>query len=197
MSTTNVLPYDEDEVLIQFAQTDRSNLTEWIQQYPTQAGALARSAADKWADMAPETAVDYVAVTRVQELGLSVVRERRSTMASKAGITSLVVAAATRGLDAQAVAAKLDIPFALFFKLHRRLIAAESIPQKLIAALAETLGRQVEEVSAYLRQTPTLAAGASYRADDTPTVGEPETFAVALQDDPEVTDSQKARWLSQ
>ena len=120
--------------------------------------------------------------------------QARRTATAAATVRSLVAVAAARGLDAQAVATKLDIPFALFFKLHRRLIAPDSIPQQFLTALADTLGRQADEIAAYLRQPATLAAGSSYRSDDTPTVGEQETFAVALATDPEATDAQKAQW---
>ncbi|MDX1931301.1 MAG: hypothetical protein SFU56_01725 [Capsulimonadales bacterium] len=194
MSTVNELPFDEDEVLVRFAQAERPDLTEWMRRYPAQARDLARFAADRWSDRA-DTSPDAVAVTRVREIGLEVVRARRKTTAGAIGVNGLMAAAAGRGLDAASVAAALDIPYALFVKLHRRLIAPESIPEKFLKALAETIGRQAEEISAYLRQPPTLA-NQYFRADQKPIVSDPETFADALRDDPESTDEQRNRWLA-
>jgi hypothetical protein len=99
-----------------------------------------------------------------------------------------------KGFTSEAFAEKLDISHALFFKLHRRLIAPDSVPARFVQSLAESLERSAEEVRAYLAQPPTLAQGAAYRSDGRPQVGKQETFAEALASDTEMTDAQRAKW---
>jgi hypothetical protein len=190
-----------DAVLTEFAQTPNANLTEWMNRYPAHARELARFAAEDWAgENAKESDTTTATVTRLKEIGLASLRARRTagTVTVAAGtFSSLTAAVAAQGLDAETVAAKLQIPYALFFKLHRRLISPDSVPAAFVRSLADAINRTADEVSAYLRQPPTLAAGASYRADDTPTVGPQEDFAIALRSDPESTDAQVARWLEE
>jgi hypothetical protein len=75
------------------------------------------------------------------------------------------------------------------------LFAFDSLPAALIAALAQSLARTENEVAAYLRQPPTLARGASYKAASAPAVGVQEEFAPALARDPDLTNAGRARWL--
>lgn len=197
-----------DEVLIAFAEATpgEANLTDWMSRYPAHARDLARFAAERWSGGESTAAAEDAAQTaRIRDIGLSVVRSCRgvsatastaTTAATAKPIKSLLVAARERGMEADTVAAALDMPVALFWKLHRRLIAPDSIPRNLVASLAETLNRAADDVAAYLRQPPTLAAGASYRSDDAPRVSSArEDFADALRSDPETTDAGCARWL--
>jgi hypothetical protein len=197
-TTVNINESDRDEALVAFAQAGGKDLAEWSRRYPAFAGDFARYAAENWGGEKNAPA-DSAATAHVRQIGLEAVRRLRAASAVPAAtpaLTSLVAASAARGLDAEAVAAKLDVPYALFFKLHRRLIAPDSVPAKFVAALAEAVGRTTDEIASYLRQPATLAVGASYRADDTPTVGAQESFAGALQADPETTEAQQARWLT-
>jgi hypothetical protein len=196
-TTVNVNESDRDAALVAFVQAGAKDLAEWSRRYPAFAGDFARYAAEQWAG-AESAPADAAAVAHVRQIGLESVRRLRaaSAPASAPALTSLLAAATARSLDAEAVAAKLDVPYALFFKLHRRLVAPDSVPAKFIAALAETVGRTADEVSLYLRQPATLAVGASYRADDAPTVGAQESFDDALKADPEATEAQQARWLT-
>ena len=54
-----------------------------------------------------------------------------------------------------------------------------------------------EQVRAYLNQTPTLAAGALYKADAAPQAAEQQPFAQALAACPGMSEEQKAFWLTQ
>ncbi|GAB4452184.1 MAG: hypothetical protein OHK0029_02740 [Armatimonadaceae bacterium] len=203
--TTNNVYNNEnsnDEILIAFAEAlDRSPspavVREWMQQYPEQARTLARYAADRqFGEVSVPASAAVMPLERIRQIGLDAMRARQmATAPASRSLRSLLDAALARGLDAAGAAAALEVPFGVFVKLHRRLIAADSIPAAFLAKLAETVGRSMDEVNAYLRQPPTLAAGASYRADDTPGVGEQETFAAALEGDPESTTAQQERWL--
>src|SRR5689334_4471866 len=141
----NINESDRDEALIAFAQAGAKDLAEWSRRYPALAGDFARYAAERWAGEDKSASVDTAAVARVRQIGLETLRRLRPASATAAApLTSLLAAATARGLDAEAVAAKLDVPYALFFKLHRRLIAPDSVPAKFIAALAETVGRTAD-----------------------------------------------------
>jgi hypothetical protein len=183
-----------DAVLTAFAQAGRgADLADWVRRYPQYARDLTRLAAQFWAGE-EETPPDARADARLLEIGRAVLGAAREKETPP--LTSLKAAAEARGLDAEAVAARLHLPEAYFWKLHRRLFAPESLPHTLVAALAQTLDRAASEVAAYLRRPPTLAAGARYRAERTPCVGAREDFAATLQSDLEVTPSQRARWLA-
>ena len=205
----NIEEADRDEMLIAFSQSveaGNGNAADWMQRHPAHADDIARFAADRWAaGSAPaHLAQSDASAAAIAAMGMDILRSLRPQTASVTQmapvavrpLTSLVAAAMAKGLDADEAAAALSIPQPLFVKLHRRLIALESVPRAFVSALAETIGRTADEVSAYLRQPPTLATGASFRADDTPTVGGQESFADALRQDPEATGIQRERWLS-
>jgi len=150
METKRIFDNNGDEVLTAFARTDGANLTEWMNRYPAQARELARFAAEKWAGE-DKTPVPAESLARIREIGMASLRARRTatvaatTFATETGaLTNLVAAAAAKGLDAHGVAAKLQVPYALFFKLHRRLIAADSVPASFVRSLAETIGRTAD-----------------------------------------------------
>jgi len=203
-TTTDNLRVDEataDAVLAAFAQATEApggaKLADWIARHPGHAGDLARLAADRWAgDTMPASAAT---AARMQSIGMAALRACRPApvrAAAAAPMTSLLATVKAAGLTADTLSAKLDLPVALFWKLHRRLIAADSVPRALVADLADTVNRTLDEMAAYLRMPPQLAAGASYRSDDAPEVGAQETFAEALQSEPEATDAQRRRWLN-
>lgn len=182
---------DADAILTEFAATPEATLAEWTARYPALARDLARLAENRWAG-AP--AASETAAARVQAIGLQMLAERRA--AQSAPLTSLAAAARTRGWEDETLAAALAIPVGLFWKLQRRLIAPESLPRTLVDRLAVSLGRAADEVTAYLRQPPTLAAGASYRADTAPSLVREgrESFAEALAADPDTTDAMRQAW---
>jgi hypothetical protein len=202
--------FSSDEILVAFAEALEVSATpavvrDWMGRYPAQAKAIARYAADR---LRPATgfgqafgdgavANSPVSAARLRQIAGEVVAARRAASAvhGVSPLRSLLDAAKERGLAAEAAAARLDVPFGVFVKLHRRLVAPESVPAAFVRRLAETVGRTADEITAYLRQPPTLAAGASYRADAAPTVGAQESFADALRSDPEATSAQTERWL--
>jgi hypothetical protein len=196
METAMSYENDLDAVLIAFVEAGPgASLSDWMQRHPAAARDLARLASERWTgeNKLPD---DAGADARVRDIGLSVFRAARRAPQAAAPLTSLLAAARARGLTADTLSARLDLPVTCFWKLHRRLFAPDSVPRGLVAALAGALDRAADEMAAYLRQPPILAAGASYRSDDTPRVGEQEDFAAALRDDPNATPAQRARWLS-
>ncbi len=197
-TTTNPTHEDDaagDAILIAFADAGpQANLADWTRRHPEHARVLARFAAAR--RFAPATLPnDPAGDARVREIGRTVLAALRPAVLAPSPLTSLVLAAHARSLTADMLAVVLDLPVACFWKLHRRLFAPESLPAALVAALAQTLARTESEIAAYLRQPPTLAQGASYKAASAPSVGNQEDFARALAQDPDLTDAARARWL--
>ena len=203
----NLQDEESDAVLTAFAQAQSTpegvKLSEWTARYPAQARDLARLAAQAWAgEERGESAAIADNASRYRSLALTAPRACRPEPKPANVITfsggpmsSLLVAAEAAGKDAADIASLLDLPSALFWKLHRRLIAPDSVPRTLITALADAVNRTADEVAAYLRMPPQLATGASFRSDDAPCVGQQESFEEALKTEPDVTDAQQRRWL--
>jgi hypothetical protein len=175
--------YDGDAIAVAFVQEGGRDLPGWAARHPEHARTLAQLAshAHFGAPMADSS--------RVREVGLAVLAARRPAL------TGLLQAAKAQGLGLDETAGALSLPEGLLWKLHRRLVAFESVPAALITRLAETLRRSTEEVRTYLAQPPQLAVGASYRADEAPETVQ-ESFAEALGTDPETTDAMRDHWLT-
>jgi len=191
---------DRDEALIAFldAGTD-TDLATWARRHPESAADFAYAATARWAGEplgVAETPAAYTAESdRVRAIGretLAAFRATRVPVAVAAPVVDLFRAAKDQGLTPIAFAARLRVPYALCVKLQRRLIAPDSIPATVVREAADALNRRTDEIAAYFRMPPTLALGASYRADSVPTVGEQTTFAEALAADSQTTDEQRA-----
>jgi hypothetical protein len=205
-SVNHILQDEEpDAVLTAFAQAQSApngaKLSEWTARYPAHARDMARLAAQTWAGENRESALPD-STSRCRSIAMASLRAFRPEPKpaevitfSAAPMTSLLAAAEAAGRDAEGVASLLDLPSALFWKLHRRLIDPDSVPRSLTAALADALNRTLDEVAAYLRMPPQLAAGASFRSDDAPSVGQQESFEEALLAEPEARDVPYNRWL--
>lgn len=180
--------HDElDAILADFVQEKAPDLAAWSARHPALARDFARVLTDRRFGVAdaPASLEGRVAAT-----ALGVLRERRATQTA----FSLKAAGESVGLDADALSEALQIPVGLFWKLQRRLIAPTSLPGGFVARVAEVVRRTEDEILAFLRQPPALAAGASYRADAAPTVGEQQAFSAALDEDPDATDAMRQAW---
>lgn len=180
--------HDElDAILADFVQEKAPDLAVWSAQHPALARDFARVLADRRFGVAE---ADAALESRVAATAMGVLRERRSAYTA----FSLKTAGEGVGLDPDALADALQIPVGLFWKLQRRLIAPTSLPGGFVARIAEVVRRTEDEILAFLRQPPALAAGASYRADAAPTVGEQQAFSAALDEDPDVTEAMRQTW---
>ncbi len=187
-----------DEVLVAFSQAGpEADLAEWTRRYPAQARDLARLAAERWCAGPDADAryADAAAEARLREAGLSSLRALCAARTTP--LTNLLGAAEAKGLDLDTLATRLSLTEAYVVKLHRRLFAPESLPRTLVRELADVLGRAANDVQAYLAGPPRLAAGAAYRSDSAPSVGEREDFRATLLADPELSETQRARYLSE
>jgi hypothetical protein len=104
-------------------------------------------------------------------------------IATQVGIEGLLAEAKARGMSRKQLADAVRLTIPLIDKLDRRLIHYSSIPRAIIESLAQALSRQVDTVSQYLQGTPLLPAGASYKAEEAPSLPEVQDFSDAVQDD--------------
>ncbi|MGC4046405.1 MAG: hypothetical protein QM758_21655 [Armatimonas sp.] len=172
-----------DAIAVAFVQDTERDLASWATRHPEHARTFALLSANEYF---PKAADEH---SRVRELGLSALAAHRPAL------TNMLQAVKAQGMDMEEAAEELMLPEGMFLKLHRRLVLLESVPAALIGRLAETLRRSADEVRSYLAQPPMLAAGASYRADETPETVL-ESFADALGSDPETTDAMRECWLA-
>lgn len=161
----------------------------WLDRYPEHATDLIHWATQApIADRAETLYADPEGEARTLAVGLNVVAEFRARY--EASLPSLL----TRGLNASALAERLSLSVPLVFKLERRLLSFASLPAALIDRLADVLQVTERQVRDYLNQPPTLAAGASYRADNAPKAVRQQDFLQAVRTDHEMTEEEKAFW---
>ncbi len=192
---------DADELYAEWSddqkQTAPQPLKTWVSAYPKHTNDLI-----DWSVSAP--ILDYAdclpanpaGEARTIEIGQQVLREMREQyLTQAASITDLFVTAKAQGLKPGVLAAQIGIDSTLLNKLQQRLLDAATIPDILIDRLSHALAVPFSEVQTYLRQTPKLAAGASYKSDGVPQTGQQEDFAAAVRAST-LDEAQKAEWLS-
>ena len=158
----------------------------------------------RWTQRFPQFADDLVAFGYARAaLGWSLTDpvEAEETAPAKAPLTDLVEEARDRGLAAAAFAQVLGLQKPLLASLNQRLLDAAGLPRSLAARIARTLDRTSEEVAAYLRQPPRLAAGAHYKARRAPSLvaeSRPQqTFADALRGGGALSEEDRTSWLAE
>jgi hypothetical protein len=170
-----------EEIAIEFVTTSGATVADFAARYPGSEKIIAAVATENWVGTNA-----FVADSTVRSIGLSMLEARKSAL--QFTLNGLVIA---QGLEAEDVATTLQLPVALFWKLHRRLIAFETLPTQLAGKLADVLGKTTEEIRAYLRLSPQLATGASFKANEMPEITQ-ESFLDALES--EGTPEEIAAW---
>ena len=152
----------------------------------------------------PQAAVyraeNYAEEARLEKVGRSVVAEMRAQYGMAAPpLVSLSEAARRRNLRLKEVAERVGIGLPIVSKLEQRLLQFATLPDALIRRLAETLEIGTETVRDYLRQPPTLAAGAAYQytGKAAPQVAQQEDFAEAIRSCPGMSEAHKQAWLAE
>ncbi len=196
-----------DDVLHAYAISDPgpgpASLAEWIRRYPYYERELTAFVAD-WALVtwlpAPAS-VQHLDEDALVGHGMSVVQRilhhqahpRQEKMFSLKGI---VQEAARLELTPQQLAERTKMSLSLVRKLDRRLIRYSTIPFQAIEALADVVHCGSAVVANYLQGTPILPQGASYRAEQAPTLAEPEDFFEAVRRDMTMSQELREYWLS-
>lgn len=100
------------------------------------------------------------------------------------------------GLSIQQIAERSQLSTALVRKLDRRLIRSTSIPHQAIEYLARAIQCECSVVVHYLQGNPTLLQGASYRAEQAPSVERQEDFFDAVRKDLALSEERRNHWLA-
>jgi hypothetical protein len=91
---------------------------------------------------------------------------------------------------------KTGLSEGIIWTLDRRQIRYATIPLKVIERIALALGRLVSTITRFLRGAVRIAPS-HYKADKVPEAVRLYDFGEIVQMDPDLTDEQKAYWLSQ
>jgi hypothetical protein len=168
-------------------------LRDWIAERPEYAPDFVC-----WASAAAlmeRAEVPYAALDEItaEEAAAAVIREMRARYETP--ISDLLTAVHARGLTVGDLARHLRVGPPLVVKLRQRLVRFAGIPDRLCTQLGELLGVGPHQIRDYLRQPPSLARGAVYKADEAPTVAVQEEWAAAVRGCPGMTASDRALWL--
>jgi transcriptional regulator with XRE-family HTH domain len=104
------------------------------------------------------------------------------------------------GLTPRALAERVGLGVDVVTSLEHGLIRAASVPERLIKALAEALGADLDQITAAINAQPAIVPRFQ-RARSGATKDAPEPvevdFVEAVRNSPNMSDGQKARWLEQ
>jgi hypothetical protein len=174
-------------------------LREWTAQYPAYKAELTQ-----WMAVAPVLQCEddrtgpeiERAEARALETGRQILAARRAryTVAAPA-FADIYSAARNRSMSPRALATTLGVGLPIIAKLQQRLIQFGSIPAAFIDRLATELQVGVQQISDYLQQPASLAAGASYKSKGVPQAAPQEDFATAIRTCPDMSAAQRAVWL--
>jgi transcriptional regulator with XRE-family HTH domain len=189
-----------DEYVLAVQQPNQAALVEWVARYPQYEDELTNFTVE-WArvEHAPDAPAESPAlVEAAAERHMAMLRERGLLYAvdGAAALAGLVEEAEANGLTKKQLAERAGLTVPLLTKLDRRLIRFASIPGEVVSRIAAALDAQADAVAAYLQGGPRLAQAVSYKAEEAPTLPEPQDFVDAVRDDPVLTPEQRAELLS-
>jgi hypothetical protein len=111
-------------------------------------------------------------------------------------ITGIVMEGQKRGLNAAALADLVGLSVVLVTKLDRRLVTFSSIPKRLLNDLADAIGSTLGNLEAYLQQPQMSAAGARFRANESPRTPEQQDFYAAVRSDMSIGEERRTALLA-
>ena len=205
MNNPNGLESLEDVLDAYTASDDGAytSLDDWIRRYPQYEQELTEFAIS-WILMEalpPSPDAEEVNEGTLVLRGMSVVQNLlhgqslETTSVSVPPFESLLSEGRVQGLEPRQFAQVARLGVSLLRKLDRRLIRYASIPRDAIRGLAEVIRNNEASVSAYLQQSPALAAATEHRSDQTPVLVEQEDFFDAVRADPTISPEDATRWL--
>ncbi|HEY3332946.1 MAG TPA: hypothetical protein VGK19_23130 [Capsulimonadaceae bacterium] len=180
-------------------KTPQAALSQAIADYPAAASFLSDYALSVIAVGAQEasaelTEIESVVMSRADML----LAKRIAPVTGKALRAGILGLAKQQGLTLTALAEALGLGRSVIVKLDRRLIDAATVPASALSRIADAIGAASSDIRAYLALPPTMAAGASYKATDTPaTAPEQQAFADAVSTallSGEMDDASAAAW---
>ena len=96
--------------------------------------------------------------------------------------------------DLRSLAARLGLDTTLLAKIRHRRLRPETVPKKLVEALATALGLGINAVDAHLQAPALVPAGANFKSDARPEAQGQQSFSDALESS-SLDDEARRRWL--
>jgi len=178
-----------------------ATLNEWVRRYPYYEQELTEfTVARNLLHTLPEPVVTEQAEAELMNFGKGMIQSLVSTARGtrkqvNSPLTSLLAAGSAIGLKLPDIAKRTRLSAALVRKLDRRLFRFTTLPREIIEELGRVLKQETNTIARYLQLPPTLAAGASYRAEQAPKLAEAEDFAAALKNDLSISPEDRDYWL--
>ncbi len=174
---------------------DQETLKQMCDKYPQFAADLKDFAAARAViKYAPEVEISAADEARFQQIGMENLRTVLSE--SNNSLESLTDAAKAKGLNRSKFAAALGLSVSLVQYLEKRRLEFASIPQNVVAKIAEVLETGEELVANYLNQTAVSSASASFKTETRPEELKPKSFAEAVREDQQLSNEEKQRLLA-
>lgn len=199
-----------DEVLDAYFEAseepDRKILAEWIARYPQFERELIEfTVAWIQSEELPEIPGDSQDKTAALQAGLSIAQQVYEKMSaekqvpkssSHSGVVSLILDGHRLGWTPDQFAQRINVSVEILRKFEQRMILAATIPTRLIEEIGASIQRDASDIVAYLQQPPAMQLGLRHKSRRAPKIGELQNFFDAVRTDAELSDEQRAYWLS-
>lgn len=173
---------------------DGQILRQMAEKYPQFAVDLQDFAAARAvAKYAPEAEISTADEARYRQIGVENLRAVLSE--NSAAPESLTDTAKSKGLNRAKFAAALGLSVSLVQYLEKRRLDFATIPNKVIAKVAEVLDWSENVVANYLSQSPVNTADMSFKATTRPEELKPKSFSEAVREDQQLSNEEKRRLL--
>ncbi len=198
MNETKLQDVLEEYAIAEPSENNLTTLLLMTEKYPQFAAELQDFAAARaLVKYAPEVELNAGEEARYQAIGLNNLRAVLSGKAVQVptSLQSLTDVAKTKGLNRSKFAAALGLSVSLVQYLEKRRLEFASIPQAVIAKVAEVLETGEELVVNYLKLPPNLATNASFKASERPEEMQPKSFDEAVREDQTLSGEEKRKLL--
>lgn len=181
MSTRDSSAPDEEAVLLAFSvepNHDRETLERYINEFPEYAAALI----DCSIAFMVEAGADGRAAAVSSDDAVDKAWQRFQLAVEEPAVADVINPFAKLNPSGfKAVARSLDVSNLFLIRLRDRAIDAATIPRRFIEKLASELGASARDVGEYLRSSPAIVSGHSFRSNVKPAVTEQITFLQAIE----------------
>lgn len=173
--------HTEEEILLVFSiepTHDHTTLEHYLSQYPEHAHALVDCSIELMIDAARgsddvQVSSEYVVEQAWQQFQSAVSPSHGTPVANPFDQLNTTAF--------KSLAKTLDINNLLLARLRDRAIDAATIPRRFVQRLATELGANADAVMAYLRSSPAMVSGHSFRSIVKPAVTEQISFKKAVE----------------
>ena len=174
---------------------DQAILQQMAEKYPQFAEELKDFAAARAViKYAPEAEISAEEEVRFQQIGVESLRTVLSE--NENSLESLTDAAKAKGMNRSKFAAALGLSVSLVQYLEKRRLDFATIPQNVIAKVAQVLETGEEIIVNYLNESAVSPLNASFKTTTRPEEVKPKSFAEAVREDQALSAEEKNKLLT-